>query len=58
MTPIVEFSTADIGSTTAYVVQIINDLKPLIILLAGLYIGFMIVSFILRLVRERKELPD
>lgn len=48
----------DILASTSYVTEILNDLKPIIFMLGGLYVAFYVISKIVEFARLENELGN
>jgi len=51
----ITITTADVLGSTSYVTEILNDLKPIILMLGGLYISFYVISKIIEFVRLERD---
>ena len=47
-----EFSASDVVSTTAHITEIVNNAKPLILLIGGLIIGLYVLGRLIGFFRD------
>lgn len=48
-------SSNEISSTTAYIGEVFNDIKPLFFLIIGLMLGFWILSVLLNIFNKKER---